>query len=563
MIGNDQDFIAEVRRDFLEETTFLLDQCEESYLNLEKPEGRSEELGKIFRLAHSMKGAGAAVGFLDLSGFAHVVEDCLTLLRVHPELVTSEVISLLLRCGDAFRVRVKMLKEGSAEPWDVSALHDEIVAMTKRLTEQGQGAELTGVHGFEPGHSQTSVSAAGAETGTHQKARAGSVKIDIDRIESVLDMVGELVVLKSQLTTETLAYQTNLKLNVLVALIEKSIRDLQDRALGMRMTPLKSLFLKTQRIVRDLSLKLGKQVEFIMEGEETEIDRTMVELLADPLMHIARNALDHGVEKEETRLERGKPAKGTIRMSAQQVGRRVLLKITDDGAGIHRERVLKRAVERGLLSADAKLNELDDQSVYQFIFAPGFSTAEVVSEVSGRGVGMDVVKTNIERMSGTVEIKSTPGSGTSFIISIPLTTSITDGMQVKSGGQDYILPLNEIRELVDFNASSITRLHTGQEVLAVRGQLLPILDLDQVLYGQRARQRQDQAEANSVVVVEGTHGLVALRVQSVIGQVQVVLKALGDYFTASRGIAGGAILGDGKIALVLDIDALHSEKGTA
>lgn len=569
-------FTEELQKDFLEETTFLLDQCEESYLKLDAEDSRAEELGKIFRLAHSMKGAGACVGFLDLSGFAHIVEDCLSMLRVHTELVSPEVITLLLKAGDAFKVRVKMLKEKSAAAWDISALSAEVKAMTEQLIAQINASSPVPV--MATGKSQLAetppaVKASAIEIPLAERAnpgpssnrpQSGSVKVDTDRIDAVLDCVGELVVLKSQLMNETQEYSHNLKLNALVSLMEKSIRDLQDKALGMRMTPLKSLFLKTQRIVRDLSVKLGKPVEFEMIGEDTEIDRTMVELLSDPLMHIARNALDHGIEKAESRAEKGKNARGSIRLSAQQQGGRIVVKITDDGAGIDRQRIFNKALEKGLVPSGTNIDSVEQQRIYQFIFAPGFSTAEFVSDVSGRGVGMDVVKTNIEKLRGTVEIETHPGRGTSFVISIPLTTSITDGMQVVSSGQHYILPLDGISELVDFKSEATTEMHTGGEVLNVRGKLMPLFDLERILGGvsdsppiYASGLADDQN--TTIVVVESAKGPRALRVGAVIGQVQVVLKTLGDYFPASRGIAGAAILGDGKVALVLDIDNLKME----
>jgi two-component system chemotaxis sensor kinase CheA len=588
-IDNDQAFIEEIQRDFLEETTFLLEQCEESYLKLEKPENRAEELGKIFRLAHSMKGAGASVGFLDLSAFAHVVEDCLTILRVTPELVSSDIISLLLRSGDAFKIRVKMLKEKSTEPWDVRALTEEVKAATLALggagiaTKEAPAPLVTPVTpSSAPAAAVTPVAASSASPapaappaddhaapasgGAQSSAprpgqkQSSSVKVDTDRIDAVLDMVGELVVLKSQLTTETEAYRSNLRLNGLVSLIEKSIRDLQDKALGMRMTPLKSLFLKTQRVVRDLSVKLNKPVDFQMQGEDTEIDRTMVELLGDPLMHIARNALDHGIEKADRRQQAGKPPAGKITLIAQQMGGRVVVKISDDGGGIDREKILKKALEKGLVPQDRTPESISDQEVYQLIFAPGFSTAETVSDVSGRGVGMDVVKTNVEKLKGTIEIKTRLGQGSTFEISLPLTTSITDGMQVQAAGQPFILPLDGIRELVDFNESATTQMHDGNEVLNVRGKLLPIIDLDMALG--YASERVSGAE-KTIVVVEGNRGIRAIRVDAVLGQVQVVLKTLGDYFSASRGIAGAAIMGDGKVALVLDIDNIESKESRA
>lgn len=384
---------------------------------------------------------------------------------------------------------------------------------------------------------------------------SASVKIDTERIDAVLGVVGELVVLKSQLMNETQAYTSNLKLNAIVSLIEKSIRDLQDKALGMRMTPLKSLFIKTQRIARDLSVKLGKPVEFEMSGEETEIDRTMVELLGDPLMHLVRNALDHGIERPEQRAAAGKIGKGVIRLSAQQAGSRVIVKISDDGAGINEEKIIRKAMEKNLVPSTQDPHRLEPQQIYQLIFAPGFSTAEVVSDVSGRGVGMDVVKSNIDKLKGTIHIESQKGLGTTFIISVPLTTSITEGMQIQCAGQRYVLPLDGIRELIDFNGAAITINNTDREIFNARGSLLPVIDLDKVFHTQAS-----SSQTKTIIVVETNKGRIALKVEAVLGQVQVVLKAMGEFFSSAPGIAGAAILGDGKIALVLDVDSLEMER---
>lgn len=286
---NDKIFMEELQRDFLDEASFLVEQCEESYLKLEKPENRREELSKIFRLAHSLKGAGSSVGFSDLSRFAHGIEDCLTILRVNPELVDADIISLLLRAGDAIKIRITMLKEKSTELWGVEELYKEIKVLIGKLSgkplnvEKAVALPLSEVLPPTKGVTEDSVpedAKKKAGLAAAIKSHTNSVKVDTDRIDSVLNMVGELVVIKSQLMNETRqSQQTTSKMTDLVSHLDKSIRDLQERALGMRMTPLKNLFLKTQRITRDLSLKLNKPVNFEMAGEETEIDRNMIELL--------------------------------------------------------------------------------------------------------------------------------------------------------------------------------------------------------------------------------------------------------------------------------------------
>lgn len=613
-MSGELDQLELLQKEFLEEMSFLLEACEESYLKLEDPACRPEELGKIFRLAHSMKGAGAAVGFTDLAQFAHIVEDCLSLMRGYPELVDTPTITVLLKAGDAFKHRIQMLKTHDPAPWDVRALAEEIGACSARI-ESSAGTRIeasptpvvpTAVHSVEyhpsapdpaasankdsldddtvwkklaetaresiaepltstskptpsslPAPAATAPVAAktggtGAASGSQQTN--ASIKIDADRVENVLNLVGELVVIKSQLMNQCDRYSDDLALNAVVGLMDKTIRELQDRTLSMRMTPLKGMFLKVQRVIRDLSVKLGKPVEFVMSGEDTEIDRTMVELLSDPLMHMARNSLDHGIEKPETRAARKKPEKGLIHLSAQQAGGRILVKIRDDGGGLNRERILKKAQERNLVPQDADPAKLSDKQIYAFIFMPGFSTADKITDISGRGVGMDVVKTNIDKLKGLVDIDSTEGDGSVFTISIPLTTSITDGMVVRVSGLPFIIPMDGMRELVTLETSTLIEMRHGRSVFNHRGRIVPVIDLHEALRTHLGSQAPDSAQASSMrlVLVEAGNTMVALKVDRILGQTQVVLKALGPSFQSTQGIAGAAILGDGKVALVLD-----------
>lgn len=557
-MAEDQDFMEKLRIEFLDEVTFLLEDCDECYLKLEDADIRSEQLDKIFRLAHSMKGAGAAVGYTDLSEFAHRVEDSLSILRAHPHLVTPEIISLLLECGDAFKNRIDMFKRKDPAFWDIDPLKTRVKKLVEMLEEKKNAPSDEGEAEAPVAKENTTSGKSSGVATPSVPATTASIKIDAERIENVLDLVGELVVTKSQLTNQTSQYSADLKLNAIVSLMEKTIRELQDSAMSMRMTPLKGLFLKTQRIVRDLSIKLNKPIQFSMSGEDTEIDRTMVELLSDPLLHIARNSLDHGIEKQEARLSRNKPAKGSIHLSAQQVGARVIVKISDDGGGINRGRIIKKAIEKGIIAANRDPSTLNDRDVVNLIFAPGFSTAEKVTDVSGRGVGMDVVKTNIEKLKGVIDVETEEGKGTTLKISIPLTTAITDGMIILVGDQRFILPIDSIKELVTFNPSSITEIQANAEVFNYRGTVLPVLCLRKLLcQGASIRsQGLHPGVPRTLAVIETSHQMIALELGEVKDHTQVVLKPLGPSFENIGGISGTAILGDGKVALVLDPQGL-------
>lgn len=566
-MSEDSDFLRELQTEFLDELQFLLEACEESYMKIENPDVRVEELAKIFRLAHSIKGAGSTAGFNDLASFAHVMEDCLVVLRANPELVDSATITLLLKCGDAIKDRAHDLRAENPVPWDISELKKETAEFTLILRERQSRPSVVPPPLTFPRDVVEEVVVPTPSTqdeplsAVTSKPESTTIKVDSARVETLLNIVGELVVIKSQILNEVLHLKNEPRLNSVVALLDKTIRELQGRTLSMRMTPLKSLFLKMQRVARDLSLRLGKPLEIVLSGEEIEIDRTMVESLSDPLLHLVRNCLDHGLEVPERRREKGKPEKGRLTLSAQQAGDRVVLHIADDGAGIHRERVIKKAVEAGLVDPKVDPSKLSDGEVFEFLFAPGFSTAEKVTDISGRGVGMNVVKEALNALRGRIEVSSEFGKGAAFKIAVPLTTAITDGMLVSVEGRTYILPMHGIRELVDAGASQHVLLQSGQRLLKVRDTLFPICPLAAQLRnaykafpmeaGETAAKGKEMA-----IVYEHETGCVALEVDAVLGQAQVVTKPLRGRAQQSDGIGGAAILGDGKVALLLDIDGL-------
>jgi two-component system, chemotaxis family, sensor kinase CheA len=571
-MSEDQDFLKELQKEFLDELQFLLEACEESYLKIENPEIRVEELAKIFRLAHSIKGAGAAVGFTDLAGFAHVVEDCLAILRAHPFLVDQATISLLLKSGDAIRSRIELLRTDAPPPWNIESLKEEVrafsVLLEKRKNESVED-KLTSAT-TPAGKSKDQVEEAQIpvpkmDEATTSVARTEStvIKVDSAQVETILNIVGELVVIKSQIINEAAKVPSNPRLNTVISLLDKNIRDLQDRTLGMRMTPLKNLFLKTQRVARDLSIRLKKPVDFRLEGEEIEIDRNMVEQLSDPLLHLIRNCIDHGIEMPEVRKERGKSEKGLVKLSAHQSGGRVHIRISDDGNGINRDRILKKAVEVGLIPATVASESLSDAEVFDLLFAPGFSTAEKVTDISGRGVGMNVVKENLEALKGKIDVESVLGKGSSFKISVPLTTSITDGMLVRIGGQVFILPMDGIQELINLRDTGVTELHSGDRVLNFRGHFYPVVRLEEMLrsgyHGEPTQKLLGLDAKGMVVLYECDKGVFALEVDGVLGQTQVVMKPIGKGIKEGEGVSGAAILGDGKVALLIDVNTMLFE----
>jgi two-component system chemotaxis sensor kinase CheA len=683
-------FFAELQQEFLSESSFLLEQYEEGMLALEGGSAPDEVMAQIFRVAHSIKGGAAAVGFLDLSKFAHVAEDLLSLLRVHPQLVNPEAVSLLLQAGDVFRQRITELQSANpSEDWDVSQLKVELSDMAVELGKKvgieapssahdvressalGQGqalapetqtssdmdvqglvqdsllaapademvaseseseviaaesleapeqedhtnhellAELMGqfqgdasvgvladtktpaeapaqavsfqksTPAQEKPASQAAVVAKakpseGGGAGGGNKGKPGpavqSIKVDTGRVDSVLDAVGEIVVLKNQLVHDEIVRSgENPRVTVIVDQLDKLVRELYDKTLSIRMTPLKSLFLKIQRLVRDVSLQLGKPVNLVLEGEETEVERTVFELLGDPMVHLVRNALDHGIEKPDARVAKGKPATASLRVTAKQAGGTVLIEIVDDGGGINRQKVLRKAEEKGLLPAGRDPESLRDEEVFQFIFAPGFSTADKVSDLSGRGVGLDVVRSNLERIHGKIDISSKTDAGSTFRLSIPLSTAITDGIVVAVGGAKFILPIHSIREIVRAVPSDYTKVSGMGRVVKIRETLIPVvasdLIMDQIskvkklagatqdLETEKRTTLRDRRGETMLIIIETLSGQAAFPVDDVLGQAQVVVKPLTAGVNIPE-VSGAAIMGDGRTVLTLDPQAL-------
>ncbi|UOF00788.1 chemotaxis protein CheA [Bdellovibrio reynosensis] len=663
-MSDENDFFVELQADFLSESAFMLEQYEESMMKLENSQNPAEDLTDIFRVAHSVKGGAAAVGLSDLSKFAHVMEDLLDLLRSRPELVNSNIISLLLRSGDELKNRVAFLQQGQCGMWDTSELvselkvaladlggkerkemvnvedleiketvpddffdvppadipmatasaesedhtnhellaellaqlspEDQAEFMAKEAAEKVTAAPVEAIAVAEkctpklevkpepvlkvvqePVEPQKPKAASSGNGGggankANGKSQNSAIKVDTGRVDSVLDAVGELVVLKNQLVhDETVRSGVNLRLEAIVDQLDKAVRELYEKTLSIRMTPLKSMFLKIQRIVRDVSITLDKPVDLQLIGEDTEVERTVFELLGDPLVHLVRNSMDHGVEKKDVRLERNKPAVAKVVVSARQSGGNVIIEIIDDGGGINREKVLKKAIEKGFVPAGVDPATIPDEQVFQYIFFPGFSTADKISDLSGRGVGLDVVKSNLDKINGKINIFSKAGQGSTFRLTIPLTTAITDGIIVALDGARYILPIHSIREIVRVQPKDYTNVSGAGKVASIRGSLLPVIDVGASLgfikeafnkkndsFGQRKENSLSaRREETMLVIIESFTGQVAFPVDDVLGQAQVVVKPITTGQDIPE-VAGAAILGDGRTVLILEPGAL-------
>ncbi|NJA04975.1 chemotaxis protein CheA [Methylococcaceae bacterium WWC4] len=397
-----------------------------------------------------------------------------------------------------------------------------------------------------------------AEPTAHEDAKpaaksAGSIRVDIAKIDHLINMVGELVITQSMLSLVGERFEAG-KLDQLrngLTQLERHTRELQESVMNIRMLPVSFVFSRFPRLVHDLSTKLGKKIELKLIGENTEVDKTVVELLADPLVHLVRNSLDHGIEMPQVRLAAGKPETGTVTLQAYHRGGNIVIEVKDDGQGLDGAKLRAKAVEKGLIGADAALSE---RQLYDLIFLPGFSTADKLTDISGRGVGMDVVRRNIQALGGNIEIASELGKGSTFAIYLPLTLAILDGQSVAVGDEIYILPLGAIVESLNISEDRVNRVAGKGETFHLRSQYLPIIRLHRIFQvpGAKATKLTD-----GLLVVVESHGVrCGLFVDDLLGQQQVVIKSLEANYRRIDGVSGATILGDGSVALILDIPGL-------
>ncbi|MDE2450304.1 MAG: chemotaxis protein CheA [Gammaproteobacteria bacterium] len=381
---------------------------------------------------------------------------------------------------------------------------------------------------------------------------SGSIRVSVEKIDELMNTVGELVITQamlSQLGSHFDGPEAE-KLRGGLGQLERNMRELQESVMRVRMLPISFVFSRFPRMVRDLAQRLGKQIELKLTGEQTELDKTVLEKIGDPLVHLVRNSIDHGIESPQARVAGGKSAEGTVHLDACHRGGNIAVEVSDDGGGLDKDRILAKARARGLVGAG---DTLTDAEIYELIFVPGFSTAEKTTDVSGRGVGMDVVRRNVKELGGKIDVRSDPGRGSRFTITLPLTLAIVDGQSVAVGTETYIVPLISIVESMQLKATGVTRLSGHSEVLSFRGDYLPIIRLHE-LFGVEPRSRA--LHEGLIVVAEGDGRRVGLFVDDLLGQQQVVIKSLEANYGHIEGVSGATILGDGSVALILDVPGL-------
>ncbi len=563
-LGEDPEIIG----DFILEARDHLTQVEIQMMTLEKEPGESEAINTVFRAFHTIKGLAGFMDLNDIREVAHETETLLDLARNQKLRITSAVVDVVLAATDFLKVWLKRIetslagndagqapeKQALLERIRRGAVGDSEVAIEVAEVEEPAGAAETD---FTDRRKAPAADWSGPErrSGNGDRRTQGtetrSVKVDTAKLDFLVDMAGEMVIAQSMVrhNPELAALRSPAVLRSL-AQLARITGDLQKTAMSMRMVPVGGLFQKMNRLVRDLARKTGKQAEMEAIGGETELDRNVVEELADPLMHMVRNAADHGLEPPEERRAAGKDPTGCICLRASHQAGYIVIEISDDGRGLIREKILEKAKRIGLVEDGSSLS---DREVFNFIFHPGFSTAEKVTDVSGRGVGMDVVKKQIQKLRGQVDIESVPGKGSSFFLRLPLTLAMIDGLVVGVGGERYVVPIFSVREMLRPTAEMLFTVENRQEMALVRNSLLPVVRLCR-RFG--VTPRSELATESLLIVAEAAGKSFCLMVDELIGKQEVVIKSLGESLKDIPGVAGGAILGDGRVGLILDLEGI-------
>ncbi len=576
---------AELFGEFVNEGFDHLTNSERSVLILEGAPDDKEAINNIFRAFHTIKGAAGFLDLRDIRKLAHEAETMLDMVRKGSLDFNGRVVELTLSSVDLLRRLLTSLGEQASSGGKYSGEYPNIgpmmadlkeviwsktikVPVGEILVQQGAITPVELVQALEiqkevapdkkVGEILVETHAASAKQvdGALQVQKSGmpienSIKIQLDKLDQLIDLVGELVISETQVVQSPSALAVlDQKFHKNIGELDQITRRLQQLVMGMRLVQIGPAFQKMVRLVRDLSKKMGKEIVITLSGEETEIDKNMVELVSDPLMHMVRNSVDHGIEPTDVRIANGKPAQGKVELAAFHKGGNVVIEIRDDGGGLRKDKILKKAIERGLVKEG---EEISDKRIFNLIFEAGFSTAEKVTDVSGRGVGMDVVKRNIEKLRGKVDISSEEGKGSVFAIHLPITLAIIEGIVVQCGPEKYILPINSIVEFVQAQEKDRSQVYDKSEMYRVYGNVYPLIRLGSIFGVETAKL---SFEEQTVCIVESDYGRACVLVDELLGQQQVVIKNLGDTLKNVQGVSGSSILGDGRVGLILDVNGL-------
>jgi len=571
-------------KSFVAECGEHLENGENLLLSIEQSPDDLEQINELFRPFHTIKGMAGFLNLKDINALTHALETLLDLARKGKLKLTPEKMDVIFDAVDVLKVQVSAVAEYVAQP-DGKEIPmppiDELIqrvhgAATSEPTKQppaqqkGQrrrlGEILVEEHHVTPelvefaldkqqvekkpvGEILTAMGAVKIRDvkqalRKQKSVQEAVVRIDTVKLDNLINVVGELVIAQAQVAQLTATASVELRRQA--EEVSKITRDVQEIAMSMRMVPIAQTFHKMGRVTRDIARKGGKEITFVIEGEETELDKNVIQEISDPLMHMVRNAVDHGVESPEKRVEAGKPTCGMVKLNAYHQGGNIVIEVSDDGKGLDKEVLLKKGIEKGLVSTDAQLT---DQQIYQLIMHAGFSTAEKVTDISGRGVGMDVVKRNIEKLRGKVEIQSAKGEGTTFIIRLPLTLAVIDGMIVRCGAHKFIIPTLAIDQAVLPTREQISTVQGKGRLLNLRGELYPLIALAELF---DIPDGTSDSTQGMVVIAHAEEQKIGILLDELLGQQQVVIKSLGEQFRNVQGVSGAAILGDGTVGLILE-----------
>lgn len=553
--------------DFVAEANEHIESAEAGLLELETKPGDNEVLNQIFRAFHTIKGMAGFLNLEEIGSLAHSAENLLDGARKGELVLAGANGDVVFESIDMLKKMIAGLK-GSVEAGKPvtgrKGLPDLLAKLKASVEGQSPGAFLGSPEGrrkdkeldeillYEP-EAEMATRPEIRDITTKKKTTSGDEKIKVStaRLDNLINMAGELVIAQLMVSEEV-----NMNLTVEHELARKVVhqskivRELQELSMSMRMVPIHGVFQKMARLVRDLSRKAEKDVTFDTLGEDTELDRSIVDKIADPLVHMVRNSVDHGVEPKAERIAAGKMATGRVELRAFHQAGNIVIEIEDDGRGLNKEKILEKAIDNGIVEAG---QELSDEEIFKLIFHAGLSTAQKVTSVSGRGVGMDVVKKNIEALHGRIDISSTFGKGTVFTIRLPLTLAIIDGQIVKVGDDRYIIPINSIVRSLRPSAEQLSSVQNRGEMVMVRGQIVPLVRLYKLFNTVPAT---EDPTKSLLMVVEEDNNKCCLLVDELLDQRQVVIKSLGEGLGAARGVSGGAIMGDGRVSLILDVPGL-------
>ena len=546
---------------YVQDAEDLIENAEQALLKIGKsPKDAKEPIREALRAMHTLKGNSGLMGMNDIERLGHKLETLWQLVGddILPD--ATDIIKLSLKIVDIFRKTVASISQGGNGKIlafaGFSDLLDEMIQAGRRADSEPPPAALpptpVAPANFAPKPVPEKTEEKAQVRGESETGLASpisrSIRVSIDKLDQLNNLVGELAIAEAMVTHNTDLQGLRLdNFDRSAHQLRLITTEIQDVSMALRMIPLDATMKKMIRLVHDLSIKAGKKVDLQLAGTETEVDRTVAELISDPLVHMVRNSIDHGIETPEDRRKAGKSETGILRIQARHQAGEVLIVISDDGRGLNRDKILKKGIERGLLKAGSPCS---DEDIYALIFEAGFSTADKITDVSGRGVGMDVVRKNIEKIRGRVEIRTEVGIGTTFTIHIPLTLAIIQGMMVRVGRERFIIPLRSIRESIRPQTHDCSTVVGRGETITIRGDLLPLFRLSRLF---DTKDAIEKLEEGIVVVIQEGNTSAALLVDELLGQQQTVVKNLGNTFGQIDGISGASILSDGRVGLILDI----------